>query len=225
MNVPIDELAAGVRQHVYRSFVARGHPPTLSEMADEAGGEEKEIVTALVHLEQGRALILNPAKDRVIVAPPFSAIPTPFWVEAASGSWWGNCAWESLGIGALVEEDIVIRTSAGAEGRPLEIRAAGGDFVDSGAVMHIPTPAARWWDDIRYTCATILFFSGEGAALEWSERHGVTAGRVLSLAQAWSLAGDWFAGRLDREWKRLTPAEAAASFRRAGLEGGFWSLR
>src|ERR671919_208976 len=86
----IGELASGVRLHVYESFVARGHPPTMQEMADKSGAPAHEVIRALVHLEQSRALILNPARDRVVVAPPFSAIPTPFWVETSAGSWWGS---------------------------------------------------------------------------------------------------------------------------------------
>jgi hypothetical protein len=38
------------------------------------------------------------------------------------------------------------------------------------------------------------------------------------------LAKDWFSGRLDRDWERLSPTEAAESFRRAGLDGAFWGL-
>jgi hypothetical protein len=218
------ELAPGVRQHVYESFVTRGHPPTLQEMADRAGAPAQDVVRALVHLDSNRALILSPARDRVIVAPPFSAIPTPFWVETSGGSWWGNCAWESLGIAALVNQDAVIRTSAGAQGRPLEIRTSAGAVTDSDAVMHIPVPAAQWWDDVRFTCATILFFSTREEVDEWSVQHDLPTGRVLDLRQVWSLARDWFSGRLDRDWRRLTPDEAAGSFARAGLHDAFWSL-
>jgi hypothetical protein len=224
MGESIGALAAGVRHHVYRSFVGRGHPPTLQEMADDSGASAQDVVRALVHLEAGRALILSPARDRVLVAPPFSAIPTPFWVETPRGSWWGNCAWESLGIAALLKEDAVIRTSAGAHGLPLEIRTAGGGIADSEAVMHIPVPAAQWWDDVRFTCSTILFFTTDQEVREWSARHDIPAGSTLDLHQAWSLARDWFSGRLRRDWKRLSPSEAAESFRRAGLDGSFWSL-
>ncbi|HZA40729.1 MAG TPA: alkylmercury lyase family protein [Actinomycetota bacterium] len=220
----IGELASGVRLHVYESFVARGHPPTMQEMADKSGAPAHEVIRALVHLEQSRALILNPARDRVVVAPPFSAIPTPFWVETSAGSWWGNCAWESLGIAALLDQDAVVRTTAGAQGRPLEIRTSGGAVAGSGAVMHIPVPAAHWWDDVRFTCATILFFSTREEVDEWSARHDIPTGSVLDLGQAWSLAQDWFTGRLDRDWRRLTPAEAAESFDRVGLRGHFWTL-
>jgi hypothetical protein len=193
-------------------------------MADEAEAAAQDVVRALVHLASHRALILSPAGDRVIVAPPFSAIPTPFWVETSEGSWWGNCAWESLGIAALLNQDAVIRTSGGAQGRPLEIRTAAGAVTDSDAVMHIPVPAAQWWSDVRFTCSTILFFTSRQEIDQWCERHDLPAGSVLDLQQAWSLAQEWFAGRLEPDWKRLTPAEAAESFDRAGLHGAFWNL-
>jgi hypothetical protein len=40
----------------------------------------------------------------------------------------------------------------------------------------------------------------------------------------YELGGDWYATRLDADWRRPAPAEAAATFARHGLTGPFWAL-
>ena len=46
----------------------------------------------------------------------------------------------------------------------------------------------------------------------------------MTVQQAFDLSRDWYRGRLDIGWVPPTPAEAEATFARAGLEGAFWSL-
>jgi len=50
-------------------------------------------------------------------------------------------------------------------------------------------------------------------------------GAVVSLETAWALAVAWYTGRLEREWRRRTPAEAQALFTSLGLVGPFWRVR
>ncbi|CAF4193755.1 unnamed protein product, partial [Rotaria sordida] len=46
--------------------------------------------------------------------------PTNFWVESAKGQWWGNCAWCSLGIAAIINEDVTITTTLGGESKQIK---------------------------------------------------------------------------------------------------------
>jgi len=78
-------------------------------------------------------------------------VPAPFWVETPKGSWWGNCAWEALGIAALLECDASIRTTSGACGDALDVRVRDGVVEPSSVRMHVAVPAARWWDDVAFT--------------------------------------------------------------------------
>ncbi|HKD99691.1 MAG TPA: organomercurial lyase [Planctomycetota bacterium] len=218
-------LDSDVRLRVYRHVVEKGHPPSVAELARATGIAETDVVASLRRLAAGRALILGPNADRIAVAPPFSAVPTPFWVETSKGSWWGNCAWESLGIAATLEIDARIRTASGAAAAPLEVVVRGGRVEPKDVVVHIVVPAARWWDDVGFTCSTILFFRGAGEVDAWCAAHGVPRGELLTAEQAWHLAKRWFGGRLDRDWRRLTPAEAKTSLREIGRTGPFWELR
>ena len=49
-------------------------------------------------------------------------------------------------------------------------------------------------------------------------------GALLTLEQQWGLASLWYTGRLERDWRRRTPAEAQETFARIGLRGDFWRL-
>jgi hypothetical protein len=53
---------------------------------------------------------------------------------------------------------------------------------------------------------------------------GMTRGAIFTLDQCWTLAQAWFADRLDPNWRRRTPDEAAAIFAASGLTGEFWEL-
>src|SRR5262245_53145586 len=136
-------LDSDVRLRVYRAVVDGGHPPTPAELARATSMPMEEIVASLRRLAAGRALILGPNADRVAVAPPFSAVRTRCWVETARGAWWGNCAWESLGIAALLEADATIRTSSGAAGGAMEVRVKRGRVEPGDVVVHVALPAAR----------------------------------------------------------------------------------
>jgi hypothetical protein len=66
-------------------------------------------------------------------------------VDAGGRTWWGNCAWDGLGIVAalgLPDADVT------AQGVTLEVR---GGAVRGDAVFGVLVPAAHWWDDIGFT--------------------------------------------------------------------------
>jgi hypothetical protein len=217
-------LDRSLRLRVYEHVVERGHPPTVEQLATDFVLHPSEVLAALQRLEAGRALILTADKTRIRVAPPFSAVPTPFRVETPRGSWWGNCAWEALGIPATLGCDALIRTTSGACGGELSIDVNAGHPDPRDLVMHVAVPARRWWDDVGFTCGTILFFRTPAEVDSWCERSGIARGAVLSMDQAWLLAQRWYAGRLSSEWRRLTREEARASLTEAGLTGPFWEL-
>ena len=213
-----------VRLKVYEQFVQHGYPPSAAELAATLDVTADDVLASWARLAEGRALLLGANGDRVQVAPPFSAVPTPFWVRTPRGSWWGNCAWESLGIPALLETDAVITTTSGATGEPLEVVVEGGEARPADAPVHVAVPVKHWWDDVRFTCGTLLLFHSDGEVDAWCQGRGIPRGAVITVGQCWQLAKRWFTGRFEPEWRRLTPEEARESFAEAGLKGKFWEL-
>jgi len=85
------------------------------------------------------------------MANPFSAVPTPYRVEADGRSWYGNCAWDAIGICAALHADGRIATSCRDCGEPIELGIEDGRPDDDRLLFHCLVPAAHWWDDIVFT--------------------------------------------------------------------------
>ena len=95
--------------------------------------------------------MLEPDATRILMAHPFSAVPTPYRVEAAGRSWYANCAWDAFGICAALHVDGRVETACADCGEPIavEVRAERPD--DESLVFHCLVPAAHWWDDVEFT--------------------------------------------------------------------------
>ena len=109
-----------------------------------------EVEAALHRLADARELVLAQGTPYVWMANPFSAIPTPFRVEAGERRWWGNCIWDALGILAAVGMDGRVSTACPDCGDPLEAHVDGGAACGDG-IVHYAIPAMHWWDDIGST--------------------------------------------------------------------------
>jgi hypothetical protein len=211
---------------VYRGFVERGHAPDAQMIAAEIGSDEAEVKAALLRLHAARALVLRASDSgRVLVAHPFSTLPTPFCVENGGRRWWGYCIWDSLAIAAIVSGETRIRTRSGAIGAEMTLVVrADGSLSDTTPRVHLAVPAARWWDDITFACGTILLFDRDDSIEAWCRRHGIPPGETIPVQTAWDLAKAWYSDRLDADWRRRTVPEAEAVFARLGLTSPFWSL-
>ena len=83
---------------------------------------------------------------------PFSAVETPHRVEAQGRTWFGNCAWDALGIPAALHADGVVRSQCPDCGEPLDLEIREGELVEGrDLLVHFVVPASRWWDDIAFT--------------------------------------------------------------------------
>ena len=145
------ELDTRVRVHVYESFVARGRPPTTAETAETLGVGEDEAADAYRRLEETRVVVLAPGTLDIWMANPLSAVPTPFRVETERGSFWGNCAWDGLGVIAMLGGDGRLVTSCPDCSEPLEFLVRGRALDPTDAVVHFAVPARRWWANIAFT--------------------------------------------------------------------------
>ena len=145
------DTATAVRLEVYRRFLADAEPPSAEVVAEGLGLTRGEAEAAFRELEAGRVLVFEPGTLDIWMANPLSARPTGFRVTTTSGTWWGTCVWDSLGIPAMLDEDATIATSDPATGEPFELRVEGGELVPSEAIAHFSIPARHWWDDIGYS--------------------------------------------------------------------------
>jgi hypothetical protein len=82
---------------------------------------------------------------------PLSAVPTSFEVSVRYHTWWANCAWDALGVPAMLNSDAEIATFCPDCGESIRIAVEAGEAKGNGELIHFAVPAARWWDDIEFT--------------------------------------------------------------------------
>lgn len=139
------------RLAVLHHFVGRGGAPAAAELAESLGCEQAEIRTAFRQLAEQRILVLEPGSGELLMAMPFSARPTPYEVRAGGRTWWANCAWDALGIAAMLDTEVEVSTRCPDCSEPIELRAGAASEWPEHAVIHFALPPARWWDDIAFT--------------------------------------------------------------------------
>ena len=146
----INEFDWQVRRQVYEVTLQRGYPPTVAEIVSALNLPKTAVQAALLSLATGRVLVLQPGSGEVLMANPFSAVPTPFLVELSTFTCFGNCIWDALGVAAMLKQDAHIKTTCGDCGTALELSIIEGELQGDPSVVHFAIPAHRWWDDIVF---------------------------------------------------------------------------
>jgi len=140
-----------VRLAIYHFFVEHERPPSVGEMATALDIDLESVRRVYHRLHRGHAILLEPGTDDVRMANPLSAVPTPYRVQI-NGRWlFANCAWDSLGIPAMLASDARIEATIDG-GAPVRY-AIEGDKLQAGDrfVVHFPVPFHDWYDDLVHT--------------------------------------------------------------------------
>jgi hypothetical protein len=154
----VDPTDLAVRNATYAAFVRLGRAPAPEEVADDLGEPTAAVEASWRRLHEGHALVLQSGTvapgegpPRLLMANPFSAVPTAFRVHA-DGRWWdANCAWDAFGICAALHVDGRIETVCHDCGDHLAIEVRDEQPDRPDLLWHCLVPAARWWDDIAFT--------------------------------------------------------------------------
>ncbi len=144
------DFDARVRLFVYRHFVDEGWSPARAEVADGLAVPVAQIEAAFERLAHGKALVLQPESSEVLMAEPFSAVPTAFEVEVAGRKWWGNCIWDALGIVAMLGRGGRVWTSCGDCNEAMELVISEDRLLSSAGVVHYAVPVKKWWENVVF---------------------------------------------------------------------------
>jgi hypothetical protein len=152
MNVGREEAALDYefRRYVYDHTMKDCLPPTMAETASALSTTPDNVETSLRRLADGHILVLQRGSGEILMANPFSAVPTPFLVRAGELSWYGNCIWDAMGIPAMLKEDATIEASCGCCGTAMHLAVTNGSLEEAPGIAHFAIPAAHWWDDIVF---------------------------------------------------------------------------
>jgi len=140
-----------VRALVYDQTMRTGAPPASGQAAAVLSVTRAEIQASLQKLAEAHMLVLQREAGEVLMANPFSAVPTPFLVRAGKQTYFGNCIWDAMGIPAMLKQDAVIQTSCADCGTAMMLEIEKGELKPSSGLIHFAVPAIRWWEDIVFT--------------------------------------------------------------------------
>lgn len=147
---PPAELDETVRVAIYDHFVRTGVAPAAPALAAQLGLTDQALRASYRRLAEQRALVLSADAD-IAMAIPFSATPTAVLVRGAGVTWWANCAFDGLGIPALLGRDAMVETTCPQSGAPIVVSVRDGAPAATACVLHMAVPLARWWEDIGDT--------------------------------------------------------------------------
>ena len=146
-----DAFTNKVRISTYQETVRTGRVPSMAEVAAALGADLRDVRAAYERLSESHAFMIDLETGELWRAAPFSAVPTGFPVRIGAIEYFGNCAWDALGIPAAMHQDVEIPTSCGCCNQPITLDIVGGELVPQEALMHIGVPAREWYKDVVFT--------------------------------------------------------------------------
>jgi len=151
MDTTITQFDLKIRYHVYRFFADNCRAPAFQEIADLLNTESEKVRVSFHKLHERHMLFLEPGSDSIRIANPFSAIPTNFKVLSGNKSWWANCAWDSFGIPAALNIDVLIEANFPDLDDAVELHVDHGKVDNEQLYIYFPLPFRHWYDDLIYT--------------------------------------------------------------------------
>jgi ribonuclease HI len=146
---PFTDSERAVRLFIYRHFVETANAPDLATIARATAIADHDVAAALRKLADQHAIVLAPASLSIWMAHPFSAVPTPYPVDAGGRTYWANCAWDAAGMLSLIG-DGETQTLCADCGQPAGFGVQDGALLGDG-VVHFAVPPRRFWENVAYT--------------------------------------------------------------------------
>lgn len=209
---------------ILKYIIDKSFAPNIETLCELLNTDEADIEKGLYALQDCHGVVLHPKEPKIWVIHPFSLAPTNFLVKSARGQWWGNCAWCSLGVAALLKEDLTITTNLGAHDEQVVIHIIKGELQEKNLCVHFPVPMTKAWDNVIYTCSNMLVFKNEDQINEWVGMHDISKGDVQPIDNVWNFSKKWYGNHLSPEWEKWTMQEAKDIFVQFNLMGKIWNI-
>jgi hypothetical protein len=146
----LNDFDLRARTLIYDRFMSTGRAPSVVGLSDELRAPLDDVRATLAKLATQRQVVLQPSGE-VLMANPFSAVPTPFVVQTPDRTYWGNCIWDALGIPNMLGADAAITTACPDCGDAMQLTVEDGRLAPSEGIVHFAVPARKWWEDIVYS--------------------------------------------------------------------------
>lgn len=147
----VREIDVDVRRHIYDVALAVGQVPSRQECAIALARPVESVGESLERLSEAHQIVLAPDGD-VLMAMPFSAVPTPFEVRGHNYRTYANCGWDALGVAVMRQRRVEVATSCPDCGDPMILDVDHEHGVVGGDVrLHFALPVRRWWESVVFT--------------------------------------------------------------------------
>jgi len=143
--------ADALRRFIYDELMATGLPPRTDRIAAHFRLTREAARSALAELKIGKTVLVHPNTGEIWMAGPFASEPTPYQVTRDGTQWWANCAWDLLGVAAIVGAPARLEARCTDCGTPFSMDVGASGPPPNDWVVHFLLPARRWYDDIGFT--------------------------------------------------------------------------
>ena len=138
-----------IRLYVYEAIAVSGFAPSARELGARFRIPPLEARQALQRLHDAHALVLEAGSGEILMANPFAAAPTDYRVIIGKTAFYANCAWDSLGIPALLGADARIKARHPLSRELVEYGVEEGKLIGGrNKLVHFAKPFRQWYDDI-----------------------------------------------------------------------------
>ena len=148
--MPLNAEDVTLRCYVYDVALSSGRIPTRRECGQARRLSAAETAASLERLHAAHQLVLAPDGE-VLMAMPFSAVPTPFLVSSGGYTAFANCGWDALGVAAMLQRNATVSTSCADCGDAIELRVTDFHVGGTAALLHFALPVRRWWESVVFT--------------------------------------------------------------------------
>jgi len=217
-----------LRKYVFDRFLETACAPLVEEIMQRFQTGRDEAVRQLHELEASHHILLLPGTSRILMANPFSNLPTPFRVTSGSKQYFANCAWDAIAFHVMLDRDVRILSFCHHCGAPIALSLSQGKHssgTGNDVLVFLGTPVSKWYDNLVATCSnTMVFFSSQDHLREWQKVHPETTGEALSVDQMIEVVTPISVGRSTLEYQMPSKNELTAHWGSIGLRGPFWTF-
>jgi Alkylmercury lyase len=220
--------AKELRKYIFDRFVETARAPLVEEIMQQFHASRDEVVAELEALESAHHILLLPGTQRILMANPFSNLPTPYRVSAGSKHYFANCAWDAIAFHVMLDRPVRISSYCHHCGLPIELDLDRGKVRSESAgdpLVFLGTPVSKWYDNLVVTCSnTMVFFASRDHLTEWQRMHPEPHGVALSVEKMLEVVALISKGRSTEEYQMPSRGELMAHWDSIGLRGAFWEF-
>jgi hypothetical protein len=141
-----------IRLFIYKFFVENCRPPTPVETSRAFDLSSTETRDAYYRLHQKHAIFVDGELGMIRMANPLSAVATPYQVTVGPKSLYANCAWDSIGIPAMLHSNATVNAFIDGSDAPVTYTVKNGKLIaPPELVVHFSVPFKQWYDDQIHT--------------------------------------------------------------------------